>query len=112
ATAGGGDGVQCSCIVGAVAARLDDDSALEAQMSVQCKELLLRRVDRRVGALGRERKARRRAEDVTMRVAGARGQRDIRLLRRWMIGQIGLRSHDASLVLFAAAATRSAVNMR
>ncbi len=66
-------------VVGAVAARLHDDRALDAEMRMQRREHFLRRILRRVAPVRRIGKFRRRAEHVAMRVARARRQLESRL---------------------------------
>src|SRR3954469_13534478 len=69
-------------VVEAVRRRLHDDAALDAEVRVQREECFLRRVaGRRIAALGCEREAARRPEDMEMRIAGAARQREARLSR-------------------------------
>ena len=75
-------------IVRAVATRLYDHRALKAQMIVQFAQLFLRRIDGRVGARRGEGERRRRAEDVAMGIDGTRRQRDVRLLRVRVKGEV------------------------
>ena len=70
AAAAAGDGVQHGRIVGAAAARLHDDRALEPEDVLQPAEVLHRRVGRGVGAALRIGESVGRAEDVAMGVAG------------------------------------------
>ncbi len=68
-------------VVLAVAARLDDDVLVEAEIVAELKQLLLRRIDRRVFALGRIGEAARGTEDVAMRIDRARRNLEARLRR-------------------------------
>src|ERR1700683_2589021 len=70
--AAGGYRIQRRAVVGAVAARLDDHRAGDAQKAVQRHETLLGRVGGRVAALRRIGKDPGRAEDVAMRIATLR----------------------------------------
>src|SRR6185437_427279 len=66
-------------IVAAVAACLHNHRALDAEVRMQRGKRLLRRVLRRIAAVGRIGKTRGRPEHVTMRVARKRGQLEYRL---------------------------------
>src|SRR5581483_11424318 len=68
-------------VVGVVAGRLHDNRLVEAEEVMQCKQLLLRRVARRVFALGCERELGLWAEYVVVRVHGACRRLVLRLRR-------------------------------
>ncbi len=68
----GGDAIEHRRIVGAVAARLHDDRAFDAEMRMQRGEHLLRCILRRIAPVRRIGKFRRRPEHVAMRIARAR----------------------------------------
>ena len=65
-------GIDERAVVGAVAGRLDDDVLVEAQVIAKCEQQVLRRVARRVLALGRVGELVSGAEHVTVRVHRAR----------------------------------------
>ena len=66
-------------IVGAMAGRLHDHIAREAEMIAQAEKLGFRRVAGRVFALERKRKFRARAEHMAMRIDGTVRQLEARL---------------------------------
>src|SRR5205814_427018 len=72
------DAVECHAHVGAVAARVDDDRALDAKGLMEFLQVLERRIRRPIGRVGRVGKFRRRTEDVAMRVAGERRRLELR----------------------------------
>ena len=81
-------------VVGAVAGGLHDHVALEAQKVAQRKQLILRRVARRVLALGRKRKLRGGAEHMAVRIDRARRHTPARLGRIRMKDQpVGIHVH-------------------
>ncbi len=75
----GRDAIEHRRVVGAVAARLHDHGAVDAEMVVQRRQHFLRRVFRRVAAVGRVREPVARPEHVAMGVARARRQLEARL---------------------------------
>jgi hypothetical protein len=79
--------VDDGAVVGAVAGRLHDYVALEPEQVAQLPEFLLRRVARRVLALGRIRKEASRAKHVTVRIDRARRHGEARPRRIRMEGQ-------------------------
>ena len=72
------DGVERGVHVDAVAARVDDDGAGDAEVVVERLQRLLRRVGRRVGPVGVVRERVPGAEDMAVRVARVRRQPDVR----------------------------------
>ena len=66
-----GERVEQRGIIGAVRIALDDDAALDAEPGVHREQRFERRVGRRIRALRRKGKFRRRSEQVKMRVARA-----------------------------------------
>jgi hypothetical protein len=74
-----GDGVERGAIIFAVATRLHDHRALDTEQRMQRCQRLFGRVLRRVAALRRVGKFRRRPEHVVMRVGRAGGQFEARL---------------------------------
>ena len=95
--AGSGDRVQHRRVVGAVAARLHDHRALDAEEGVQPAQRLGRRIGRGIGAARRIGVAVGRAEDVAMRVAGAGRRLEARSARRGVRGLATPLAHARSL---------------
>src|SRR5215218_10410027 len=73
-----GKRIQHGPVVLAVAARLHDDSTLDAEMRMQRRQCLLRSIFRGVTAVGRIRKNRAGPKYMTMRIAAARRQLELR----------------------------------
>jgi hypothetical protein len=90
ASAAGPDGVEHGATVGPMTARLNEDSAFDAEHRVQRSERLFWRIRRRIGPIGRVRECRRRAEDVAMGVTGVPWQSESRC-SRVRIGRIARR---------------------
>jgi hypothetical protein len=65
-----GDGIQHRPVVGPVAARLDDDGTLDAEMGVKCRQRLLGRILGRVAAARGVGEYGTRPEHMAVRVAG------------------------------------------
>jgi hypothetical protein len=67
-----GERIEHRRMVGAVAGRLDEHAAGNAEKAMQPQQQFLRRIMGREGAVGRKREFVRRAEDVEMRIAASR----------------------------------------
>ena len=81
---GPGDGVEGCGIVGAVAARLDDDVASEAEMIAQREEHVRPGIFGQIFGLGREGEVRHRPEDMAMGVDRT-GRRRVERLGRMAV---------------------------
>ena len=84
------DGVEHGAIVGAMAARLNDDGPFDAEDRVQRRERLFRRIRRRIGPIRRVRECRARAEDMAMGVTRVRRHSESRC-SRVRIGRVARR---------------------
>ena len=90
AAAARGDRVLGGAVVEAMHGRLDDHAARDPQRAVQGEQRLLGCIGRREVAAGGIGKARRRAEHVDMRVAGAGRQRQPGCAGRRVVGELDL----------------------
>ena len=108
------DRVERRAHVRAVAGRVHDHRALEAEDPVQLPHLLDRRIGRPVGRFRRVGKFRRRSEHVAVRVAGVRRRGEPGLLRVRIGGRSGFRRHGCYFrsELVIAAQTRAGVQGR